>query len=95
MVAQIVGLQKQIKERTSQFAELNVPGLKTPVRSTWSGELVTALQGQIVVIQALVQYKHWKLDIDKTNSDTWKTLRDEFYKHNKIIASVIDLIKPK
>jgi len=52
------------------------------------------MDGQVVVINALVIYKQWKIDNEKGNKDTYETLRDDFYKFDPYTAAIIDLINP-
>lgn len=57
---------------------------------TSSIEMRIALKGQLIVISALATYKRWKNDNEKTNDDKYETLKEEFRKHHKLAAAIID-----
>jgi len=92
-----VQADKDMIQRIENYKELfkDVEGVETPYRTSWSEEMQLAMKGQLVVIGALATYKQWKIDHGYGNQDTYTTLRSQFAKDHKLVASVIDMIVNK
>jgi len=69
-----------------------VTGVETPFRNSVSTEMKLALGGQKFVINALAQYKKWKIDNGYGNNDTFKTIGKEFAKQDFVNGLIIALL---
>ena len=61
-------------QRLNPFKEVNLPGVETPFRTSWSWESGDASDGQLFVISALRDYKAWKIDNNYGSQDTFSTI---------------------
>lgn len=89
MVARVLDLLGDID---NPFKKNGVAGVDQPFRTSTSGEMRMALEGQLTVISSLAIYKQWKVDNKKANSDKWANLRNQFYKYNPVTAVIIDIL---
>jgi RHS repeat-associated protein len=91
MIARVRNIISDINHPTRRN---HVAGVEIPFRTSSSGEMRVALDGQLIVISALATYKQWKIDNNYTNRDTYIQLRDRFFEYDPITATIIDLINP-
>ena len=79
-------------QRLNPFKKVNVPGVDTPVSTSWSWESGDASDGQMIVISALRDYKKWKIDNNYGNNDTFDTIGSQLKKDNWVVWSIINIL---
>lgn len=90
----MIGRLKDLKQDIANpFKKISVDGIETPFRTSVSGEMQVALEGQITVISALASYKKWKIDNGYTGkTDTFDKLKSTYSDHDSINAAIISIL---
>ncbi|MDO5655054.1 MAG: hypothetical protein Q4G27_02820 [Flavobacteriaceae bacterium] len=74
------------------WAFVSISGVETPFRTSWAGETTDAIEGQLLIISKLAEYKKWKVKNGYGNETSFHDISDGLKKKNGTLWGWIYII---